>query len=621
MRSSIQRMIPRRPDPSPWVMWLRSAIIALCIFILWYLLTSSDVVDSRHSDSPLIASEIPLSLATVRDIADIAHARLGWSREKTVHDARNDAALGQDEFVAYACLRASGRRVASAWGDRGEWQITLGEALDRAFRESSEQSKNLIDTVEIDLAYNFETVASKKRSAAFSNIHRGVKGIEIATPAGVKRWAPTTMLARNLSFHRILEDIEQADDSIRFKVSRFAAYQVVVCKGASSRPIEMFRGNKIVETDEVDEARCKDLAEGLTRWMENQLQADGRMVYKYWPSRGKESQSDNPIRQFLATNCLFELAEESGDPRALDRAERNLDYNLKKYYVASNGMGYIEHKKKRKLGAAALAALAIVRSPARTSYKEQELEMLKAIDAALQSDGSFHTFLNDPTRRDNQNFYPGETLLLWASLYEQDRDDKLLERFHMAFEYYYDWHRENRNPAFVPWHTMAYFKVWKITKDHFFEEAILDMNDWLVHEMQELDRIAYPDVRGRFYSRKHQNYGPPHASSTGVYLLGLADAFCLAREIGDSKRQRVYRLAILRGLRSIMQLQFVDETDMYYISQRNRVLGGLRTTVYNNEIRIDNVEHALMATLKILKVFSPQDYVWPIWPPKASVGS
>ena len=94
-----------------------------------------------------------------------------------------------------------------------------------------------------------------------------------------------------------------------------------------------------------------------------------------------------------------------------------------------------------------------------------------------------------------------------------------------------------------------------------------------------------------------------------MYLEGLADAFSLARELGDAEREQSYRLAILRGLRSAMQLQFADETDMYYVSQRDRVRGGLRTTVYNNEIRVDNVEHMLMAVLELLRVFKPDDYV------------
>ena len=91
-------------------------------------------------------------------------------------------------------------------------------------------------------------------------------------------------------------------------------------------------------------------------------------------------------------------------------------------------------------------------------------------------------------------------------------------------------------------------------------------------------------------------------------MEGLIDAFLLAKATGDIERTNTYRTAINRGLRSIMQLQFADEIDLYYVSKRKRVEGAIRTTVYNNEIRVDNVQHNLMALFKILHHFEDDDY-------------
>jgi hypothetical protein len=93
-----------------------------------------------------------------------------------------------------------------------------------------------------------------------------------------------------------------------------------------------------------------------------------------------------------------------------------------------------------------------------------------------------------------------------------------------------------------------------------------------------------------------------------VYLEGLIDAFVLAREIGDKAHQEKYRKAIVLGLRSSMQLQFGDEVDLYYVRDKQRVLGGMRTEVYDNEIRVDNVQHVLMGVQKILQEFRPEDF-------------
>ena len=45
------------------------------------------------------------------------------------------------------------------------------------------------------------------------------------------------------------------------------------------------------------------------------------------------------------------------------------------------------------------------------------------------------------------------------------------------------------------------------------------------------------------------------------------------------------------------------------VADKRRVVGGLRTTVYKNDIRVDNIQHNLMAVMKITETFKPQDYV------------
>jgi hypothetical protein len=136
------------------------------------------------------------------------------------------------------------------------------------------------------------------------------------------------------------------------------------------------------------------------------------------------------------------------------------------------------------------------------------------------------------------------------------------------------------------------------------------MNDWLVDVMQTHSRVAYDDTIGQFYEASNR-YGPPHASSTGVYLEGLIDAFTLARSVGDEARREKYRRSIILGLRSGIQLQFQDDIDMYYAGHQERLRGGMRTSVYNNEVRVDNVQHILMGVQKILKEFTPADFKYP----------
>jgi hypothetical protein len=57
-----------------------------------------------------------------------------------------------------------------------------------------------------------------------------------------------------------------------------------------------------------------------------------------------------------------------------------------------------------------------------------------------------------------------------------------------------------------------------------------------------------------------------------------------------------------------MQLQFVDEIDMFYINKRTQSRGGVRTRVYDNVIRVDNVQHAFMGIQKILREMTDEDF-------------
>jgi hypothetical protein len=177
-----------------------------------------------------------------------------------------------------------------------------------------------------------------------------------------------------------------------------------------------------------------------------------------------------------------------------------------------------------------------------------------------------------------------------------------------SFRYYRKWHLEprHRNPAFIPWHTQAYFIVFEQTHDRELADFIFEMNDWLV-PFQQWPTPDHPEFAGRFYD-PNKPYGPPHASSTGVYMEGLIDAFELARQLGDEARATRYARTISRGIRSLMQLAFRDEADLYYAVNPEQVIGGVRTTCYNNVIRIDNVQHNLLALLKIVTCFEAHHY-------------
>ena len=565
--------------------------VVLCTLVLLLLATSCSRSEMTDPET-LEASELAA-------IAGVVEASLGVSTSTQPADAM----LRLADFQAYAALWSGGRSLARAWGG------SLDEALEAA-SSAVEDGPAQVEFVEISLAHGFRTLDLESLGSDLTSIHRGVRGLQVAHGDRILRFAPSDMVASNLSFERALSraarTLELDGQTLiqEAQVATFEAAQVVVDTGEEpALARQLLRGNRLVSMDQVSREGVADLGLGMQHWMLNNLHRDGRMTYMYYPTSGKESDSNNMIRQWMASLCLTRMGLATGDASVLEAAQSNIRYNLAQFYRVEGELGLIEYDGKVKLGAVALAALAILEHPEREQFAEPLTRLIATTDHLWRDDGAFQTFYRPASRSADpnlHNFSPGETLLLWASLLKEAPDADRQRRFMQSFNYYRDWHLANRKPSFIPWHTQAYYLEWQRTGDPRLRDWIFEMNDWLL-DMQVYSRQAYDDTEGRFYDPRPENrhFGPPHASSTGVYLEGLIDAYQLAMAEGDDHRAAAYARSMELGLRSAMQLQFRDDETGWFVRDRARTVGGLRTTVYNNVIRVDNVQHTLMAVMKI----------------------
>ncbi len=494
------------------------------------------------------------------------------------------------------CVRRKGRARHEGWLD----DVSLADLRSRVGARPG-------DVVEVSVAGRFRPVAARRFARVFFPRERGLVGMEMTLGGETVRLAPTRMLAANLGFDRALSKF-LAERAISFEEFRgggtlraFHARQFLLPGAEGGGPIELFRGSMLVESDpSIDTERATRLADGIGRWMLANQSAEGALPYKYWPSRGEESPADNAIRRFLGSLSLARLGNLRASAEIRDAARRNLRFNLKRYFRnIGEGRGAIVERTGAKLGAAALAGLAILECGAESEFGE-ELGLLAAgIDSLADAQCGFRTFFF-PMERDgeNWNFYSGEALLFWAEAARRGSPcAPSLPRCVAAFERCRARHLRKRNPAFVPWHTQACVSLFEHTGRRAFANFALEMNDWLL-PMQQWEGLA-PDLRGRFHDPLRPEFGPPHAASTGAYMEGLADAAALARALGEERRASAYQRALSRGLRSLRQLQFRDERDAFYVSRRRRVLGALRTEVYDNAIRLDSAAHALLAVTKM----------------------
>lgn len=474
--------------------------------------------------------------------------------------------------------------------------------------------------VEIVVGHSERSILHEDAVKLPRQIERGLTGLALRYGEKITRLCPSAMRVRNKNFPEafdaLMRSVPVGDNDTRaaaegkrkIDVAAFSTHQFVIPSIENgSTPLLVFRGKPVVPLKNVSFEHVTVLARTLAEWMMRHVAEDGKLTYSYHPSDGTSAANTNRIREFMGSIALFKMARFYGDDGMLAVAEKNLRYNIREYYRDEQRYGIIVEGKKVKLGAVALAALAIRQSGDINRYRKHAVRLMRFTEMMWSKPGVFRTFLR-PVQLDGscQNFYPGEALLFWAERWIDTGERALWDRIEASFNYYRDWHRANRNPAFVPWQTQAWYLLWRKTGDDRFKDFILELNDWLL-PLQQWESVAdFPDAQGRFYD-PDKPFGPPHASSTGVYLEGLIDAFSVARDVGDEVRAQRYSLAIRRGLRNVMQLQFSEPYECAALPNREKTLGGIRTTEYDNVIRIDNVQHNLMAILKILRT---DDFPW-----------
>ena len=340
---------------------------------------------------------------------DVLNHLNGLQRSATTLDT--SGSTPQPPVLTWFCVRRDGVAKRQGW---------LGSVREADL--PSHVNAHHHDWIDVCIVEGSRPVEARRLADEFYPRARGIVGIEFRLQGKTARYAPMRMLAANLSFPRALDRFLQRHDATlrEFRQSgnlRLLSARQFLVSGDGSQIVNLFRGSPVVDpAPAAGENRAEEVAEGIGRWMLRNIDADGRLPYKYWPSRGGESPADNAIRRFLGSLALARLGELRGSARIRDAARRNLRFNLDRYFRdLGDGRGAIVERTGAKLGAASVAALAILESPARAEFA-RELEKLAAgVESLSDRKHGFRTFFFPPERDgENWNFYSGEALLFWA---------------------------------------------------------------------------------------------------------------------------------------------------------------------------------------------------------------
>jgi hypothetical protein len=307
-------------------------------------------------------------------------------------------------------------------------------------------------------------------------------------------------------------------------------------------------------------------------------QDDSFLYYQYFQRKKMHTQEHYPLREMGALWSIAELSKYLDDPRYDSLAHRGFRYfeNFFKY-DEKNDFCFVDiEPREMQLGYSAFMILAILKMdhPQKEYYLDK---FAKGIIFLQRDDGSFRTdFFSDSST--GIDYYPGEALFALASLYEYTKDDRYLKTVEKAFPYYVGYWRDNPNTAFIPWHSRAYYGMYRLTRKREMADFVLEMNDYVLVQHSPKMNCRKLDLLKE--------------SGISVYLEGMNMAYQIARELGDKQRSECYANFIREGSDILLSLQVTDSTNF-----EREAIGGFKPSSASSLMRVDRNQHAVMALM------------------------
>ena len=327
----------------------------------------------------------------------------------------------------------------------------------------------------------------------------------------------------------------------------------------------------------------------------------GRYMYTFFPSKDYEPAEDWGLRNLNAIFVLAEIAKDQKDPVKIASVKKAIDTFARFLKEGHNGK-WLDWPYQRKVHSIAgtaflMAAMVELEVP---GYEETMKQMTDAIISLQQEDGKLLTDFNGNYRDVDQNYYPGETLLMLMRYYKKTGYKPALEAVEKAYPFYQAfWNKkENQQGPFVPWQARAYQEAYSVTKDKRYADFVFQLMDWMLKKYKPLGSDAEPGRQGALSTQ---------FAGTGVYSEGLSAATKLAREVGDKERYEKYSKALRGMMGYVLGLQFKDE-DTYWVKRPDKVRGALSMRPDNEELRIDSTYHAISGVHYTSKLFTDEEW-------------
>ena len=336
-------------------------------------------------------------------------------------------------------------------------------------------------------------------------------------------------------------------------------------------------------------------------WIVSMQEHHGRFQYWYDPINDEFSRKndDNFLRQAGTSFSLALVYEMTGEPRYLAAARKSVQYLLAFRESLDTDKAYFLFRRKAKLGGISLPMLTMLKIRQLTGTTEYDAILAKLANMILLLQEKYNTgqykstyvYLGDYEHEKNSGWesriYPGEALYALAGKYQAFGDPRYKQSMDWALEFYYG--ERWKSHAFLPWTISAFASLYEQTGERKYVDYVFFLSDHLLTQQNlEADAEAY----GSFHNVPSAN--------TGSYMEGLGDAIHVARLVEDKRRLKLYQERAKMGYRWLFLLQY-GESDAAALKRPDMAQGGLRKTLTDSQLRIDNTQHAISSFAKGLR--------------------
>ena len=397
--------------------------------------------------------------------------------------------------------------------------------------------------------------------------------------------------------------------------------------GEERRVVPLFRGFKVVPESAVTIASVSQAVVRAGEWYLANLQPDGSVVYKFWPSENRYANENNLVRHTLSTWNLVQAYELEPRPEFLEAAKATLGFTQSHLVEETNAehgeMLFYRYNNNQKLGAVVINILGIVDLARATGSKEY--------DPLLKKLGNFTKFMAEDNGRflgyyvpkghkyhgQTNDIVPGEAALALVYLAEYFDDDSWIEDLDKYWAYYMPLFRERAAkkhesapwPYYVydnemrlalvqmgPWTVMAANAYHARTGNEDVARFGLEVARWMIDTYQwRPDRTPWPDYTGGYYKMPEEL----PAMQAFCYAEGTAAAYQLAIRFAPEESP-FFEKSTREAMRLGLAMQYTED-DTYAFSRPHQVMGGIRYALNETKVRIDYVHHGLSSMYQYVK--------------------